>query len=90
MFVKAIESVSGAVRPMHIIRQRFGDSSVLPDIASLFFVNENGYAVTSKRIATILKASSAVEQQYQAYLNQNLFAFVNLPLFVKRLKCPPN
>ncbi len=70
MFVKAIESVSGAVRPMHIIRQRFGDSSVLPDIASLFFVNENGYAVTSKRIATILKASSAVEQQYQAYLNQ--------------------
>ena len=70
MFVKAIESVSGAVRPMHIIRQRFGDYSVLPDIASLFFVNENGYAVTSKRIATILKASSAVEQQYQAYLNQ--------------------
>ena len=70
MFVKAIESVSGAVLPMHIIRQRFGDSSVLPDIASLFFVNENGYAVTSKRIATILKASSAVEQQYQAYLNQ--------------------
>lgn len=67
MFVKAVETVSGAIRPMHIIRRRFGDQAIMPDIATLFFVNENGYALTSKRVATILQAAGAVEQQYQTY-----------------------
>lgn len=70
MFVKAIEHISGAVRPMHIIRRRFSDNAVLPDIATLFFVNERGYAITSKRVATVLQASNAVEQQYHAYLER--------------------
>ncbi|MBR3038009.1 MAG: serine protease, partial [Clostridia bacterium] len=70
MFVKAIEEVSGAVRPMHIIRRRFSDNAILPDIATLFFVNERGYAITTKRVATILQASNAVEQQYRAYLDR--------------------
>lgn len=70
MFVKAIESVSGAIRPMHIIRRRFSDNAILPDIATLFFVNERGYAITTKRVATILQASNAVEQQYRVYLER--------------------
>lgn len=59
MFVNAIESISGAIRPMHVIRRRFGDNAVLPDIATLFFVNEYGYALTSKRTATMLTAATA-------------------------------
>ncbi len=70
MFVKAIEQVSQAVRPMHIIRRRFSDNAILPDIATLFFVNERGYAITSKRVATVLQAANAVEQQYHAFLER--------------------
>ncbi len=70
MFVQAVERVTGAVRPMHIIRRRFSDNAILPDIATLFFVNEHGYALTSKRVATVLQAANAVEQQYRAYLQQ--------------------
>lgn len=70
MFVQAVERVTGAVRPMHIIRRRFSDNAILPDIATLFFVNERGYAITTKRVATILQAANAVEQQYRAYLQQ--------------------
>ena len=70
MFVKAIEEISGAIRPMHIIRRRFSDNAILPDIATLFFVNERGYAITSKRVATILQASNVVEQQYKTYLDR--------------------
>ncbi len=70
MFVQAVERIAGTVRPMHIIRRRFSDNAILPDIATFFFVNERGYAITSKRVATILQASNAVEQQYRAYLQQ--------------------
>lgn len=36
MFVNAVESIREAIRPMHIIRRRFGDNAILPDIATLF------------------------------------------------------
>ena len=53
MFVNAVESIREAIRPMHIIRRRFGDNAILPDIATLFFVNEYGYAITSKRVSGV-------------------------------------
>ena len=70
MFVEAIESIRDAIRPMHIIRRRFSDNAILPDIATLFFVNENGYAITTKRVSSVLKASAQVEQLYQTYLGK--------------------
>ena len=70
MFVNAIENLRESIRPMHIIRRRFGDNAILPDIATLFFVNENGYAITSKRVSAILNASVNTEQRYQAYLKK--------------------
>ena len=70
MFANAVSKVGGAIRPMHIIRRRFSDNAILPDIATLFFVNENGDAIASKRIANVLTASNAVEQQYRTYLQR--------------------
>lgn len=70
MFVNAIESIKGAIRPMHIIRRRFGDNAILPDIATLFFVNEFGYAITSKRVSTILQASANVENMYRMFVQK--------------------
>lgn len=70
MFANAVETIRDAIRPMHIIRRRFGDDAILPDIATLFFVNENGYAITTKRVSSILKASANAEQMYQAYLQK--------------------
>lgn len=70
MFVKAIEAVSPTVRPMHIIRRKFQDNAIAPDIATFFFVNERGYAITTKRVATIMQAANAVEQKYRLYLDQ--------------------
>lgn len=70
MFADAVVTIREAIRPMHIIRRRFGDNAILPDIATLFFVNENGYAITSKRVSSILKASAQVDQLYQTYLGR--------------------
>ena len=68
MFAEAVETIKRTVRPLHVIRRRFGDNAVLPDIATMFFVNEYGYAITSKRISVILQASAASEQMYRNYL----------------------
>ena len=70
MFVNAIEWLRDAIRPMHIIRRRFGDNAILPDIATLFFVNEYGYAITSKRVSAVLKAAANADQLYRAYLQK--------------------
>ena len=70
MFVNAVEQLRDAIRPMHIIRRRFGDNAILPDIATLFFVNEFGYAITSKRVSAVLKASSNADQLYRMYLQK--------------------
>ena len=70
MFVNAVEVLREAIRPMHIIRRRFGDNAILPDIATLFFVNEFGYAITSKRVSAVLKASANADQMYQMYLKK--------------------
>ena len=70
MFVNAVDSIRNAIRPMHIIRRRFGDNAILPDIATLFFVNEFGYAITSKRVSSILQASANVENMYRVYVQK--------------------
>jgi len=70
MFQKAVASVSEAVRPMHVIRRRFSDNAILPDIATLFFVNENGFALTSKRVANIIQATVNTENLYRTYLEK--------------------
>ena len=68
MFVNAVDSVKDAIRPMHVIRRRFGDNAVSPDVATIFFVNEMGYAITSKRVSSILSASENTDRMYRAYL----------------------
>ena len=68
MFVNAVEAVREAVRPLHVIRRRFGDNAILPDIATLFFVNEMGYAITSKRVSSIMNAANNAEQMYRTFL----------------------
>lgn len=70
MFSKAVEQVSGFVRPVHAIRRRYGDNAILPDIGTLFFVNEEGYAITSKRTANFILAGEKLEQQYHTFLEQ--------------------
>ena len=70
MFADSVETVKGAIRPMHIIRRRFGDNAILPDIATLFFVNERGDAITSKRVSTILSAANNADQLYKTFLGR--------------------
>lgn len=64
MYVKAIETVSGFTRPIHSIIRYDGSVNIIPGSATLFFVNENGVAITCKHVAELLIAAEQINKSY--------------------------
>ena len=62
MFVEAIENVDRFTRPVHFILRYYTGSDIVPGTATLFFVNEDGFAITCRHVARqILYANSVYE-----------------------------
>jgi len=72
MFVEAIERVNEFTRPVHIITRLYNQSEILPGAATLFFVNENGYAVTCRHVAEIIVNSMSVQRHYNQFNAERL------------------
>lgn len=70
MFVNAINKVSEFTRPIHTITRQYGSEVVIPGAATMFFVNEEGVAITCKHVATIIAQSEAVKAQYINFKNE--------------------
>lgn len=64
MFVEAIEAVDRFTRPIHFIIRYYGSTEISPGSATLFFVNEQGCAVTCKHVATQLTQPDAIHTNY--------------------------
>jgi hypothetical protein len=64
MFVRALEDISRFTRPVHTIIRMCGSNKVLPGASTLFFVNDEGVAVTCKHVAEILLQAENVNRQY--------------------------
>jgi len=69
MFVKAIELVSGFTRPIHSIIRYGGQQKIIPGSATLFFVNENGTAITCRHVAELIIASDQINKDYRQQKN---------------------
>ncbi|HEX3768269.1 MAG TPA: hypothetical protein VHT72_07815, partial [Puia sp.] len=70
MFVHAIEEVSKFTRPIHTISRNFNQTNVNPGAATLFFVNENGCAVTCKHVIELISNRNAINEHYRKYKNE--------------------
>jgi hypothetical protein len=64
MFVKAIEEIQKFTRPMHVILRYYGNDYATPGTGTLFFVNDEGVAITCKHIAENIIHSDRINQQY--------------------------
>lgn len=64
MFVEAIERVSQFTRPIHFISRYYGGGEVVPGTATLFFVNEQGFAVTCRHVAGIIQQGDALYSHF--------------------------
>ncbi len=67
MFIQAIERVAQFTRPVHSIIRTYAGKNVIPSAGTLFFVNDEGYAVTCKHIAEMLVSADAINQHYQNF-----------------------
>ncbi len=63
MFEKAIEKALEFTRPLHTISRTYG-GLVMPGTATLFFVNDNGVAVTCKHVLDLIPGADTINQTY--------------------------
>ena len=64
MFTKSIDTSSQFTRPIHSITRTYGGKQIIQGCSTLFFVNEEGYAVTCKHVIDLLAAAETVNQKY--------------------------
>jgi hypothetical protein len=69
MLVKAIESVSEFTKPIHTITRTYG-GLISPGSSTLFFVNENGVAITCKHVLNLIINTDAINLQYSKFVNE--------------------
>jgi S1-C subfamily serine protease len=67
MFIYAIERVTQFTRPIHTLMRTYGGKQLLPGAATIFFVNENGYAVTCKHVVEMLAAADNINLHYSNF-----------------------
>lgn len=67
MFVDAIERVDLFTRPLHSIVRLYGHDVVVPGTATLFFVNQEGCAVTCKHVADLIAQADSIFHNYREF-----------------------
>lgn len=67
MFADAIEQNRKFTRSIHFISRMFGSTEVIPGTATLFFVNDEGVAITCKHVAEDLAKRRQINDLYQKY-----------------------
>lgn len=74
MFKSAIETVAKFTRPIHTLSRKYKSEAIIPGAATLFFVNEEGYAITCKHVIDVLINANKLDQQYLLFkmLRQHL------------------
>lgn len=70
MFADAIEKNQKFTRSVHFISRLFGNTEVVPGTATLFFINDEGVAITCKHVAEELTKRSQINSLYQKYKDE--------------------
>lgn len=71
MFVDSIQKVAGFTRAIHSISRNFGSQKVERGAATLFFVNDEGWALTCKHVAQWLTQADGINKRYSTFLTES-------------------
>ncbi|KYG76764.1 S1 family peptidase [Roseivirga echinicomitans] len=67
MFIEAIETAAKFTRPIHTISRTYSGKSIIPGAATLFLINDEGYALTCKHVIELLVQSENVVKNYNLF-----------------------
>lgn len=67
MFADAIEQAMGYVRPIKTISRVYKSDEVIPKTATMFFVNNEGVAVTSRHVAEEIMRAAKMNARYESF-----------------------
>lgn len=67
MFENAIKEAAKYTRPIHTLVRHYKSQSVKPSAATLFFVNDEGWAITCKHVASTLVAADNITKKYREF-----------------------
>ena len=67
MFTKAIEINSKYTRAIHTITRQYNSKEVLPGAATIFIVNDEGYALTCKHVVELIANSDTINKNYEDF-----------------------
>lgn len=70
MFMNAIERVARFTRPVHSIIRLYGGKQLIPGSATMFFVNESGYAVSCKHVVEMIMKADNINKRYRDFRNE--------------------
>lgn len=59
--------VGGFTRPILTISRTYRNNTIMPGSATLFFVNDDGYAITTKHVVQSLMMSDQVNENYRKF-----------------------
>ena len=71
MFVEAIQKVAGFTRAIHSISRNFGSQKVDRGAATLFFVNQDGWALTCKHVAQWITQADAINKKFALFQQES-------------------
>ncbi|MBS3913624.1 MAG: trypsin-like peptidase domain-containing protein [Bacteroidetes bacterium] len=70
MFKDSIGIVANFTRPVHTILRTYGGKQIIPGAATLFFVNEEGYAITCKHVVQYLVNAQQFSDNFNSFKNE--------------------
>ena len=72
MFIKAIKTVTKFTKPIHSISRTYHGKNIIPGAATLFFVNDEGYAITCKHVIELLVQADQLNKNYNTFKAERL------------------
>ena len=69
MFATAIEKSAEFTCPIHTISRTFNGKEIIPGSATLFMINDEGYALTCKHVVETLLISQQINENYARFRN---------------------
>jgi hypothetical protein len=67
MFINAIEKASEFTRPIHTITKTYKGTDIIPGAATLFFINDEGYALTCRHVVELLLQGEQINDHYNKF-----------------------